>query len=777
MRSLADTSDIATLPVQSLQLMGNALIFGGDPPASIAWLRKAHRQHPGDVWISFDLAYHLSNSPSAAVPEVLQFYEAALGARPQSPALNRTVGHFLFRLNRLDEAIAAYRKAIQLDPKTPGSYGSLATVLQRKGDLDGAITVYRQAIDINPKDSARYLDLGGALQGKGEHDPAVAAYRKAVELDPKSVQTHAKLGHALREKGDLNGAIAAYQQAAQVEPQEPWWWLILAQAHLTSGDRKGHHKVCAEMLDRFGKTKDPKGAMRVLSTCLPVADALADMRQLLPLAELAATQKGNAQLLGAALYRAGKYEAAIAPLGQGEWPRAWDHLFLAMAHHRLGHKEEARDYLVWAISQIKKAGYPWPEAVESEQLRHEAEALLGAVGIDARGIDPDKAAIAGYCRAIKANPNSARAHNALARLLATSSSPKHRDPRQAIQHAQKAVELAPKDGNFWDTLAVAQSRAGDWAGAVLAYRQALALETFTPDHPATLNTLNALATAYQRSGNLPEAIRLFEQVRDKRLQTLGLDNPLTLVSMNNLGVAYLEAGKFDRAVPLLEETVRLRKAKFGADDSATRTVVANLGASYGQAGRLKEAIPLLEEVVAWARRQPALRQQEFGWVEGALAEAYERDQQFAKAEPFYRAALEAVRRQFGAADPRTAVALANLGSNLLEQKKYAEAEPLLRECLAAREKAMPDAWPTFNAKSMLGGCLLGQKKYAAAEPLLLQGYEGMKQREAKMPPAARPRLPEAIERLVRLYDEWGKKAEAAKWRKELEAVKKPEKKD
>ena len=68
---------------------------------------------------------------------------------------------------------------------------------------------------------------------------------------------------------------------------------------------------------------------------------------------------------------------------------------------------------------------------------------------------------------------------------------------------------------------------------------------------------------------------------------------------------------------------------------------------------------------------------------------------------------------------------------------------MLRECLAIRVKKQPDAWSTFNTQSKLGGVLLGQKKYADAEPLLLQGYEGMKQREAKIPPliSARTRLP------------------------------------
>ncbi len=112
-----------------------------------------------------------------------------------------------------------------------------------------------------------------------------------------------------------------------------------------------------------------------------------------------------------------------------------------------------------------------------------------------------------------------------------------------------------------------------------------------------------------------------------------------------------------------------------------------------------------------------------------------------------------------------------LGSNLLQQNKWADAETVLRECLPFREKQEPDAWTTFHARSMLGGALLGQKKYADAEPLLLAGYEGMKQREATIPAQSKVRLTEALERLVLLHETTGKKDEAAKWRKELEARK------
>jgi hypothetical protein len=51
--------------------------------------------------------------------------------------------------------------------------------------------------------------------------------------------------------------------------------------------------------------------------------------------------------------------------------------------------------------------------------------------------------------------------------------------------------------------------------------------------------------------------------------------------------------------------------------------------------------------------------------------------------------------------------------------------------------------------------------------LVLSGYEGMKAREAKIPPPSKPRFTEAAERVVRLYEEWGKKDKAAEWRTKL----------
>jgi eukaryotic-like serine/threonine-protein kinase len=154
-----------------------------------------------------------------------------------------------------------------------------------------------------------------------------------------------------------------------------------------------------------------------------------------------------------------------------------------------------------------------------------------------------------------------------------------------------------------------------------------------------------------------------------------------------------------------------------------------------------------------------------------LSDAYAKAGENSKLADLLREQLAEARKTLPKDSPQLAAMLAQFGSILLEQKQWTEAEPLLRGCLAIRDKQKPVDWLTFNTKSMLGGALLGQKKYAEAEPLLLSGYEGMKKQEDKIPPTAKIRLNQAVERLVQFYEATSKPDEAAKWRKELKARK------
>jgi hypothetical protein len=151
-----------------------------------------------------------------------------------------------------------------------------------------------------------------------------------------------------------------------------------------------------------------------------------------------------------------------------------------------------------------------------------------------------------------------------------------------------------------------------------------------------------------------------------------------------------------------------------------------------------------------------------------LASTYEELNDFPQAEVIYREVLASRLRKDGLDSISAAATRASLGRNLLDQQKFAEAEPVLRDALSVREKKLPDNWQTFNTRSVLGGALAGQEKFAEAEPLLVSGYEGMKQREAKMTATFRVRLKEALERLVRFYTDWGQPEKATAWQQKLD---------
>jgi eukaryotic-like serine/threonine-protein kinase len=296
------------------------------------------------------------------------------------------------------------------------------------------------------------------------------------------------------------------------------------------------------------------------------------------------------------------------------------------------------------------------------------------------------------------------------------------------------------------------------------------------DHPHTLISMNNLAEGYRDAGKLDLAVPLYEETFKLMKTKLGPDHPHTLISMANLAMGYEAAGRRDLALPLKEETFKLMKAKLGADHPKTLTSMSNLAMSYKAAGKLELAFPLYQQA-AESVAQRGFQHEYAGAIVRGLVDCYEKLNQFDQAEAWRRKWLAAVKERAGADSVPYAAELALLGQTQLQHNNWTDAEAVLRECLAIREKQQPDAWNTFNTKSMLGGALAGQQKYADAEPLLLAGYEGMKRREAKIPLPGKVRLREAVERLVNLYDAWGKKDEADKWRKVLEEMKPQEKKE
>jgi hypothetical protein len=92
---------------------------------------------------------------------------------------------------------------------------------------------------------------------------------------------------------------------------------------------------------------------------------------------------------------------------------------------------------------------------------------------------------------------------------------------------------------------------------------------------------------------------------------------------------------------------------------------------------------------------------------------------------------------------------------------------LLREALAGYDKSASDPWNQHWSQSLLGASLTGQHKFAEAEPFLVDGYRGMTQQEDASSIANQTEIGNAGQRIVELYESWGKPEKAAEWRQKL----------
>jgi tetratricopeptide (TPR) repeat protein len=65
--------------------------------------------------------------------------------------------------------------------------------------------------------------------------------------------------------------------------------------------------------------------------------------------------------------------------------------------------------------------------------------------------------------------------NELAWELSTAADPARRDPARAVALARIAVDRAPNEGAYWNTLGVAHYRSGDWTAAIAALDRSVEL--------------------------------------------------------------------------------------------------------------------------------------------------------------------------------------------------------------------------------------------------------------------------------------------------------------
>jgi serine/threonine protein kinase/WD40 repeat protein/Flp pilus assembly protein TadD len=384
---------------------------------------------------------------------------------------------------------------------------------RRRGRADGNLNDWAAGL----RDNTRAIELGANVWNVW-HNRGIA---------------HLALGH-FKEAGD------DLEKAAGMEGVWPLTWFNLAEARAFQGDAAGYRRACTGLLRNFGRYS----LSNVVWNCCLAPGGAADGNVLIRLAEqdrsTAAEQdrpKGqNAEglagartALGAALYRADKYQEAITVLTENKDVHgAYDGLFLAMAHHRLGQKRRAEKYLNESLDWIDRyaddsqkgpfftRGAAWNRRQQLRRLGDEAAGLIWGPAASAR------VALRLAEKAHARNPDDANACNNLAWNLAAGPEAL-RDPARALPLAEKAVKLRPGDWGYHNTLGVTLYRLGRYKDAVAALETSLQHQ----EKQFTAFDLYFLAMCHHRlgeEGRAKEEYKRAVQAQEQNAQALNSDN-------------------------------------------------------------------------------------------------------------------------------------------------------------------------------------------------------------------------------------------------------------
>jgi tetratricopeptide (TPR) repeat protein len=366
--------------------------------------------------------------------EAVVAYRKAIALMPEYAMAHISLSNALAQMGRPDEAAAALRRAIELKPNSAMAHAEMGAALTNQGRWDEAVASLNHAILLNPDYAVAYRNLGVTYRKLGRLDEARAAfhqaevinafqevrprknegatdfaqqaadYAKLIDVTPNlglwlslweadfrskqfdtALRRHAKAieqnpvwsfgwvgrGVTFCELGEWAKASADFSRAVGLMDAPIYVWYFRALLCLRAGDADGYRKVCASMRERWGT---PCPSPRTLWTCVmgpnAVGDPMVVANEVLNAVGKEPERHWYANLLGTALYRAGRYDAAAGQLARASTLNPepyrtnmiYTWFFLAMTHHRLGHAQEARQWLDKALQATDVALSPSPQA-------------------------------------------------------------------------------------------------------------------------------------------------------------------------------------------------------------------------------------------------------------------------------------------------------------------------------------------------------------------------------------------------------------------------------
>ena len=272
-------------------------------------------------------------------------------------------------------------RALELDPSDRWAIKNRGIVLARLSQFDKALADLARHMQIYPHDvdvQRQILDIHLATKN---WESAVESITGILEYDPPDSE---KL-RELRIEGYLSlgrddEALADCDRCVELKPDKARPVMIRAELLATAGRIEEYRRACSDILKRFSQSGDEWDLYHAARACVILPQAVPDPTEPVKLATQAVSKYPMAwtrYALGMAHLRAGQLDEAEQHFDELSrkthlYPLCW--LGLALVQQERGNAEEARNWLVKAVTRIEACGlYSLEERLEYQLLRREVQ--------------------------------------------------------------------------------------------------------------------------------------------------------------------------------------------------------------------------------------------------------------------------------------------------------------------------------------------------------------------------------------------------------------------
>ncbi|ALT77291.1 XrtA/PEP-CTERM system TPR-repeat protein PrsT [Paucibacter sp. KCTC 42545] len=475
-----------------------------------------------DKEITADLALFSSYLNVKRWDAAAQVLETIAKKQPDRPSAENLRGRMEMMRGDRVAARAAFERALKIDPKFYPAVATLASLDQDDKKLDAAIARLKAWIALEPKDLRAQLSVIElqSLSGKpsSEIEEALA---KLVKEWPNESGPRLLLIRKLVDRKELKAALTLARDGVIAAPDQPTMLATLSQVEQLNGEsnqavatankwmalQPNSVQPLLRLAELYVALKDPSAAAQSLTRALAIDERYLPAQRMLIAIEVGRGRVDSARKV-IKVVQTQRPNDAIGQVLEAELESTQKNWAGAVAAYQSAlNKNPSTDIAIkthYAYLSGGKTAEGGAFATRWLQKNPSDVAFIYYLGDLALTGKQYAQAEQHYRAVLKLQPENAAALNNVAWLLNLDKKP------DALEYAERAVKLQPKQAPLLDTLAEIYASRGQLEKAIEVQKQALSL---APD--AHLHRLH-LATFYVSAGKKAEA-----KVELKRLADLG----------------------------------------------------------------------------------------------------------------------------------------------------------------------------------------------------------------------------------------------------------------